>query len=110
MPESLPLNGQVAVVTGAGRGIGRASAAALAEAGADLVIASRTLRELEETASLVRAHGRGCLIVPADVSDEAACDDLIARALAEYGRIEILVNNAGGGVFKPVWELSADEF
>ena len=100
---------KVAVVTGSGRGIGRATALALARAGADVVVASRTESELNETAALVRETGRRCVVVPTDVTDEAACEALIARTVEELGRIDILVNNAGGAVFRPFWELSAEE-
>jgi len=104
------LDGQVAVVTGAGRGIGRAVAEALARVGANLVVAARTGRELEETAARVGALGGSCLIVPTDVVAEAACERLIERALAEYGQIDVLVNNAGAARFAPVWELSTEDF
>jgi NAD(P)-dependent dehydrogenase (short-subunit alcohol dehydrogenase family) len=104
------LAGKTAVVTGAGRGIGRETAIKLARAGANLVLASRTLRELEETAALVQAQGRSCLVVPTDVTDEAACEDLITSAVGSFGQVDILINNAGGAVFKPVWELSTEEF
>lgn len=104
------LQGQVAVVTGAGRGIGRATAEALAQAGANLVVAARTRRELEETAARVRAQGASCLVAPMDVAQEADCERLIARTLAEYGQVDILVNNAGAARFAPVWELSTEDF
>ena len=94
--EKLRMDGKVAVVTGAGRGLGRAMAIALAEAGADIVAAARTLAQLEETAELVRAHGHRCLIVPTDVTDSDQVNALVERAIAEFGRIDIFVNNAGG--------------
>src|SRR5207245_1514518 len=83
---------------------------ALAQAGADIAAASRTVEELEETAVLVRETGRRCLVVPTDVRDEAACEALIERTVEEFGRIDILVNNAGGAAFRPFWELSTEEF
>ncbi|HLK61509.1 MAG TPA: SDR family oxidoreductase [Chthonomonadaceae bacterium] len=104
------LEGQVAVITGAGRGIGSATARLLAQAGADLVIAARTLSELEETAAEARALGRSCAVVPTDVAEEAACENLIERALALHGKIDILINNAGAARFKPMWELTAEDF
>lgn len=110
LPKNGPLAGQTAVVTGAGRGIGRATAITLARAGANLVVASRTLRDLEETASFIAGEGAECTILPADVTDRAACHDLIQRTISTYGHIDLLVNNAGGGVFKPIWELSDDDF
>jgi len=104
------LEGQVAVVTGAGRGIGRATAEALARAGAHLVVAARTVAELEETAGRVRAQGAECLVVPTDVAREEQCENLIAATLGTFGQVDILINNAGTGRFKPVWELTTEEF
>lgn len=103
------LDGNTAIVTGAGRGIGRATALALAREGADVVVASRSREELEETAALVADTGRRCVILPTDVTDEAACEALIARTVEELGRLDVLVNNAGAAVFRPFWELSAEE-
>jgi NAD(P)-dependent dehydrogenase (short-subunit alcohol dehydrogenase family) len=95
--ESLRLDGRVAIITGAGRGLGRAMAVSLAEAGADVVAASRTLAQLEETAEEVRKTGRKCLVVPTDVTNSAAVNALTAKTVAEFGRIDIMINNAGGG-------------
>ncbi len=94
--ERFRLDGSVALVTGASRGIGRASALALAEAGADVILAARRVEPLEEAAVAVRALGRRALAVPTDVADPKALDELCARALGELGRVDILVNNAGG--------------
>lgn len=104
------LEGQVAVVTGAGRGIGRATAEALARAGARLAVAARTVAELEETAILVQAQGVECLVVPTDVAQEEQCEHLIASTLARFGQVDILINNAGTARFKPLWELTTEEF
>lgn len=104
------LVGQVAVVTGAGRGIGRATAEALARAGADVVAAARSIHELEETAERVREAGASCLIVPTDVSREADCENLIAKTIETFGQAEILINNAGAAHFAPVWELTTEQF
>ena len=93
--DKLRLDGKVAIMTGAGRGLGREMALALAEAGADLVAAARTQAQLDETAALVRAHGRRCLVIPTDVTDSAAVNAMIDATIAEYGRVDILVNNAG---------------
>lgn len=88
--------GAVAVVTGAGRGIGRGCAMALAEVGADVVCAARTPEQIEETAERVRASGRRALPVRCDVMERADLEGLVEATLAEFGRIDVLVNNAGG--------------
>jgi len=97
---------RVAVVTGAGLGIGRGIAIGLAEAGAHVVLAARTESDLEETARHVRAAGRRALVVPTDVTDRAACEHLVAHAVAEFGRLDILVNNAGGAMPRAAMDTS----
>ncbi len=96
------LQDKVAIVTGAGRGIGKGIALTLAEAGADLVLAARTREQLESTAIEVREHGRKALVVPTDVLKKKQIEDTVEKALAEFGKIDILVNNAGIPVLKPV--------
>jgi len=90
------LDDRVAIVTGAGQGIGRGIAVGLAEAGADVVLAARTETDLEEVAALVRERGRRALVVPTDVTEAAALERLVERTVAELGRLDVLVNNAGG--------------
>lgn len=90
------LSGQVAIVTGAGKGIGRASSLALAQAGADVTLAARTQADLDQVAGEIRALGRRALPIACDVNDDVALDRLVQATLAELGRITILVNNAGG--------------
>jgi 7-alpha-hydroxysteroid dehydrogenase len=90
------LTGKVAVVTGAGRGLGRAMSLALAQAGADLVVTARTKAQIEETAAMVKGRGRACLWVSCDVTDSSSVAAMVDSALSEFGRIDILVNNAGG--------------
>lgn len=90
------LDGQVAVITGGGRGIGRAVALAFADAGADVVVAARRADTLDEVVSEVRARGRQGLAVPTDVTDAAQRDRLLEAATARFGRLDVLVNNAGG--------------
>jgi 7-alpha-hydroxysteroid dehydrogenase len=87
---------RVAIVTGAGRGIGEGCALAFAEQGADVVCAARTPAQLEAVAAKIRGLGRRALVVPCDVNESAALAHLVERALAEFGRIDVLVNNAGG--------------
>jgi 7-alpha-hydroxysteroid dehydrogenase len=90
------LDGQVAVVTGAGRGIGAASAVALAEAGADVVISARTEDQLKETARLVEAAGGNAHIVVADLNEVDEVRGLAAAAKEAFGRLDVVVNNVGG--------------
>src|SRR5581483_9724916 len=96
MLERFRLTDRVAVVTGAGRGIGAGSALAFAEAGADVAITARTEPQLEEVAEQVRAMGRRALVFPADVDDLDNLDRLVEATVKEFGRIDIVVNNAGG--------------
>ena len=98
--EMFRLDGKVAVVTGAGRGIGAASALALAEAGADVVLSARTEDQLKDVAAQVEALGRRALIVPADLNDLDAVAGLASAAAEEFGRLDIVVNNVGGSMPK----------
>jgi 7-alpha-hydroxysteroid dehydrogenase len=108
--DRFKLTDRVALVTGAGRGIGAGIAAAFAEAGAHLVCAARTRAQLEETAARVRAAGRRALVVPTDVTDPAQLEALVAAALAEFGRLDVLVNNAGGTPPRAALETSLEFF
>ncbi len=102
---------KVALVTGASRGIGAATAVALAKAGADVAIAARTAEALEQTAEDVRAQGRETLAIPVDVSQRPAVEELVWHTLKELGTIDILINNAG--VLQPVgdtWELDPESW
>ena len=104
------LDGRVALVTGASKGIGRGIALGFAEAGADLVLASRNAADLEAAAEAVRARGRRALVVPCDVNERAQLERLAERAWQEYGRIDVLVNNAGGAPPKPALRTSEKAF
>lgn len=99
---------QVAVVTGAGRGIGAATAVALAEAGADVVIAARTKSELNDVAARVADTGRRACVVPADLSDLDQVTALAAAARDEFGRLDIVVNNVGGTYPRPLLETTPE--
>jgi NAD(P)-dependent dehydrogenase (short-subunit alcohol dehydrogenase family) len=91
----MELQGQVAIVTGAGRGIGRATALELARMGADIVVAELDAGGADKTAAMVRDLGRRPLVVPTDVTRRADLAAMIERARADLGRIDVLVNNAG---------------
>jgi len=108
--DKFKLDNQVAVITGAGKGIGAAIARGFAEAGADVVIGARTEADLEGVAADVRALGRRALVVPTDVLKFEQLQGLADAAMAEFGRIDILVNNAGGFPPKPVAQTTVKEF
>jgi 3-oxoacyl-[acyl-carrier protein] reductase len=96
------LTGKVMIVTGAGRGIGRAIALCAAAAGADLVLGSRTKSELEAVAAEASPHGRRIVCLPLDLCERGSIDGFARRALAAFGRIDVLVNNAALYVEEPV--------
>jgi 7-alpha-hydroxysteroid dehydrogenase len=97
---------RVAIVTGAGLGIGRGIAIGLAEAGAHVVLAARTEGDLDEVAEQVRARGQRALTVPTDVTDAGALGALVDATIAEHGGLDILVNNAGGAMPRPFMDTS----
>jgi 7-alpha-hydroxysteroid dehydrogenase len=108
--DEFKLDGRVAIVTGAGKGIGAGCARALAEAGADVVCAARTQTDIDAVATDVRALGRRALAVATDVTVTDQLEALVARTVAEMGRIDILVNNAGGSLPKPFMATSERSF
>jgi 7-alpha-hydroxysteroid dehydrogenase len=105
--EAFSLPGKVAIVTGAGRGIGAATARTYADAGADLVLAARTKEQLDTVADDIRAMGRRALVIPCDVNENAAVEDIVAHTMNEFGRIDVVVNNAGGSMPRPFMDTSA---
>lgn len=104
------LDDKVAIVTGAGRGIGAASAIALAECGANVVVASRTQSDLDAVAQLVSATGRRAVTVATDLSDLDAIRQLAEVAKREFGRIDVVVNNVGGAIPLPFLDTSPEYF
>jgi NAD(P)-dependent dehydrogenase (short-subunit alcohol dehydrogenase family) len=107
----MELRDKIAVVTGGGRGIGRAIALAYAREGADLVLASRSREALEETRAMVEALGRKALVVPTDIRQEESVRKLAERAVNIFGPIDILVNNSGiGGPTATLWEIAPAEW
>ena len=101
------LKDKVAVITGSGRGIGRAIALAYAREGADLVLAARSLEALQETQEAVEALGRKALVVPTDIRHEESVRKLADDAFSNFGRVDILVNNSGiAGPTAPLWEIA----
>jgi 7-alpha-hydroxysteroid dehydrogenase len=103
------LDDQVAIITGAGRGIGAASAVALAECGADVVIISRTQSDLDVVAAAVEAAGRRAVSVVGDVADLDVIRSLVDVARDEFGRLDVVVNNAGGAIPLP-FEITTPEY
>jgi len=107
------LDGKVVIMTGAGRGLGREMALALAEAGADMVAAARTQAQINETADMVRAKGRRCLAISTDVTKATSVNAMVDATIAEFGRIDVLVNNAGGastGWNQPVEAITDEQW
>ncbi|MBV9491106.1 MAG: SDR family oxidoreductase [Verrucomicrobia bacterium] len=103
------LNGTVAVVTGAGRGIGRELALHQAQGGAKVAVLARTAREIEETASLINGQGGRAIAIPVDLVDRSGVEDALGRIAAELGAIDSLVNNHGSfRAFGPIWECNPE--
>ena len=110
MALAIDLHGKVALVTGGGRGIGRAVAVSLAEAGASVCVTARTKDQLEETAELIRAKGRTALAVSADAIDAQAVSEVLERTIANFGNLHLLVNNAGTRLHKPIIDTGEAEY
>jgi NAD(P)-dependent dehydrogenase (short-subunit alcohol dehydrogenase family) len=104
------LDDRVAVVTGASSGLGVAFARAFAEAGADVVLAARRPDRLQQTAASVRAAGRSALCVPTDIADPAQVQHMVEAAMAKFGKIDTLINNAGVGTAVPATRETPEQF
>lgn len=108
-PERFRLDGKVAIITGAGKGIGAAIARSFAEAGADCVLTARTERDLELVAGQVARAGGRALPIAADVNDLDALATVVDRCVAELGGLDIVVNNAGGSMSRPFMETTVSQ-
>ena len=104
------LDGKAAIVTGAGRGIGRAIALALAQAGAQVSLAARTRSDLEAVRGEIRSSGGAVVAFPTDVSEERQVCDLVRETVEHWGRLDIVVNNAGIGIYGPLAEFSTADW
>jgi len=113
MLERVSMAGKRVIITGAGRGLGKQMALALADAGADIACAARTEAQIEQTAQEIRERGREALVVPTDVAESDQVDRLVRSAIDAWGRVDVMIANAGGGggaALKDVAEITDDEW
>lgn len=110
MADSLPLTGKRIWITGSGRGIGRAAALKLAAKGAAVIVSARTEKEINAVADAIRKSGGQALAVRCDVSDKEQVHALVHKVREQLGSVDVLINNAGIGIFKKVTELAEDEW
>ena len=108
--DGFRLDGKVAIVTGASSGLGVDFADALAEAGADVAVCARRAERLVSTSARVEGHGRRCLVVPADVAKVEDCTRVVEETVAQLGRVDVLVNNAGIGTAAPATREDPEDF
>lgn len=110
MSKFCDLTGQVAVVTGASSGIGRASSIALARQGAKVTLAARRVEKLEEISKEIEKFGGEALVVKTDVLKKDEIEDMVKKTVEKWGRVDILLNNAGIAVFKPFLEMTEEDW
>ena len=108
MSEMFDLTGKVVVVTGSGRGLGKAIALGVAAAGASVVVCSRTLSEAQATADEIAAAGSPSLAVQVDTGDRPSCESLIAATVDHFGKLDVMVNNAGIDIIEPAEDVTED--
>lgn len=108
--DKFRLDGKVALVTGASRGLGRSIAIGLADAGADVIVTARTEDALIETAEAIRRLGRRALVAPCDVHSAESVNSVVEQGIAEFDKIDILMNNAGGGEMKSLVDMTEADF
>ncbi|MCU1400203.1 MAG: kduD, partial [Acidimicrobiales bacterium] len=108
MSNLFDLTGKVVVVTGSGRGLGKAIALGVGVAGASVVVCARTLAEAEATADEIAAAGSPSLAVRVDTGDRESCQALIDATVAKFGKIDVMVNNAGIDIIEPAEDVTED--
>lgn len=104
------IEGKVTIVTGASKGIGRAIALCFARNKSKVVVSARNKKELEELAGQIKKGGDEAFAIPADMAEEAQVKNLVAKSLDRYGGIDIVINNAGLGIWSPVAEMKTEDF
>ena len=110
IPNEYAIDDKVAIVTGSGRGMGKAIALTLAEAGADIALVARTRNELEQTAEEIDKIGQRAVVLPTDVTQEEQVKRAVEQTVKQFGRIDVLVNNAGIFIIKPVAHIPGKRF
>ena len=110
IPKVFSLEGKVAVVAGAGRSWLKTLASCLAEAGADVALASQDEKQMREAAEVVRGRGRGMMTIPADVTSDQQLEELAAKSISQWGKIDILVNSLDLQFAKPLLEVAEEEW
>ena len=107
----MKLSNKIAIITGAGRGIGRAISIAFAKEGAKVSLVARTVSELEETAQLIEEYGSQSIVIPTDVTEPGSVTAMVQETISRYGRVDILVNNAGvSGPIGPLQDNRIDDW